>query len=107
MASSTVFSSELYTEVVQVIRGGEPDEDGMPLAGRVSPFTPTYNERSCACTCAPLPYGFWEAIDRLDPYAHDSGIWLRVLGEEDAENSPPLPEGATLIETRRVSYSLT
>ncbi|GAB3714073.1 hypothetical protein [Nocardiopsis oceani] len=97
-------SSEAYTEVVQIIQGGEPDEDGIPLAGRVSPFAPTLRDRSCACTCAPLPYGFWEDLDRLNPYNAQSAIWLRVLGT--AQTPPPLPEGAELIDTRRVTYEI-
>ncbi|WP_435113233.1 hypothetical protein [Nocardiopsis synnemataformans] len=104
MASTTVPGVELYTEVVQVIRGGEPDEDGIPLAGRVSPLAPTYNTRTCACSCGPLPHSLWESLDRLNPYDDDSDIWLRVLAEG---SNIPLPEGATLIETKRVSYRVT
>lgn len=106
MASSVAYcaSSEAYTEIVQVIKGGEPDEDGMPLAGRISPFSPTLRNRSCACTCAPLPYGFWEMLDRLNPYGDKSDIWLRVLGSND--QAPPLPDGAILIDTRTVTYQI-
>ncbi|GAA1465423.1 hypothetical protein NE857_16585 [Nocardiopsis exhalans] len=106
MASSisVCVSSEAYTEIVQVIRGGEPDEDGMPLAGLISPFASTLRNPHCACTCAPLPYGFWEMLDRLNPYGDKSDIWLRTLGSE--QKAPPLPEGATLIDTRRVTYEI-
>ncbi|WP_026116476.1 hypothetical protein [Nocardiopsis valliformis] len=106
MASSTAacILSEAYTEVVQVIQGGEPDEDGMPLAGLISPFASTLRNQRCACTCAPLPYGFWEMLDRLNPYGYKSDIWLRVLIAN--EKAPPLPEGATLIDTRRVTYQI-
>lgn len=55
----------------------------------------------CACTCVQLPYGFWEMLDRLNPYGDKSGIWLRVLTFD--EKAPPLPEGATLIDSRRVT----
>ena len=96
--------SEAYTEVVQVIKGGEPDEDGMPLAGLSSPFAATLRNQRCACTCAPLPYGFWEMLDRLNPYGDKSDIWLRVLTFD--EKAPPLPEGATLIDSRRVTYQV-
>ncbi|WP_017596803.1 hypothetical protein [Nocardiopsis lucentensis] len=102
MASTIVPSVELYTEVVQVIRGGEPDDDGISLAGRISPLTPTYNTRTCACSCMPLPHSLWEYLERLNPYADDSDVWLRVLCEDD--DGAALPEGATLIGSRRVSY---
>lgn len=105
MASTAVPVVEMYTEVVQVVRGGEPDEDGISLAGRVSPLTPSFNTRTCACSCAPLLHSLWESLDRLRPYADDSDIWLRVLSEGDEGSA--LPEGATLIETRRVSYRVT
>jgi hypothetical protein len=104
MASTTVTPVDLYTEVVQVIRGGEPDDEGISLAGRISPLAPSLNARTCACTCAPFPHGLWEFLDRLNPYARNSDIWLRVIGEDD--DGSELPEGATLIETRRVSYSV-
>lgn len=104
MTSTFVTASEMYTEVVQVIRGGEPDEDGVPLAGRVSPLTLTYSTRPCACSCLPLPHSLWEFLDRLNPYTDDSDIWLRVLREGD---EAPLPTGATLIESREVSYRIT
>ncbi|MEV2273945.1 hypothetical protein AB0I72_00035 [Nocardiopsis sp. NPDC049922] len=105
MASTTVSSADLYTEVVQVIRGGEPDDDGISLAGRISPLTPTYNTRTCACSCMPLPHSLWEFLEKLDPYADDSGVWLRILREDD--DGTDLPEGATLIDSRRVSYRVT
>ncbi|KOX22069.1 hypothetical protein [Nocardiopsis sp. NRRL B-16309] len=57
----------------------------------------------CACLCAPLPCALWELLDSLDAYAYDSRIWLRVLPEDFEE---PLPEGATLIATKRVSYGV-
>lgn len=104
MVSPAPPHTDAYTEIVQIIKGGEPDENGMPLAGRVSPFASTLRERKCACSCAPLPYDFWEELDRLKPYHRDSDIWLRVLSEE--ETPPPLPEGAELLDTRRVTYSL-
>jgi hypothetical protein len=104
MVSTSEVPVDLTTEVVQVIEDGEPDDDGMPLAGRISPFAPSISTRTCACLCAPLPYALWELLDSLDAYAYDSRIWLRVLPEDFDE---PLPEGATLIATKRVSYSVT
>lgn len=104
MVSTPVSPVGLTTEVVQVIQGGEPDDDGMPLAGRVSPFAPSISTRTCACMCAPLPYALWELLESLDAYSYDSRIWLRVLPEDFEE---PLPEGATLVATKRVSYSVT
>ncbi|QVQ52799.1 hypothetical protein J4H86_02935 [Spiractinospora alimapuensis] len=98
--ASTSMPSDLYTEVVQVFRGGEPDDDGFSLAGRISPLTRSFNSHTCACACVPFPHSLWEFLDRLNPYALDSDIWLRVIGEDC---DLPLPEGATLIATRRVS----
>lgn len=104
MDSSPVPSGELVTEVVQVIRGGEPDDDGLPLAGLRSPFAPTLNRNACACHCAPLPYPLWESVERHDPYAPGSRVWLRVL---PPGCEPPLPEGAVLVTTHTVSYAVS
>lgn len=102
MASTITSESDLYTEVIQIIRGGEPDDEGIPLAGRISPLAPSLNTRTCACSCLLFGFGFWEALERLNPYRKDSDIWMRVFAEGDDEGG--LPEGAQLIETRRVSY---
>ncbi|WP_026116974.1 hypothetical protein [Nocardiopsis valliformis] len=102
MASTFVPDVELYTEVVQIIRGGEPDSDGISLAGRTSPLRPSYNASACACTCMPIANSLWEALERLSPYANNSEIWIRTLPE--GEKGDALPEGAEVIETRRVSY---
>jgi hypothetical protein len=102
MASTFVPDVELCTEVVQIIRGGEPDSDGISLAGRTSPLRPSYNASACACACMPIAYSLWEALEHLSPYADNSDIWIRTLPE--SEEGDPLPEGAEVIETRRVSY---
>ncbi|MFE1169923.1 MULTISPECIES: hypothetical protein [Nocardiopsis] len=102
MASTFVPDVELYTEVIQIIRGGEPDENGISLAGRISPLAPSYNTQTCACSCVAIGHSFWERLDRLNPYRKDSDIWMRVLLEGDDEGG--LPEGASVVETRRVSY---
>ena len=103
MLSTKASLADITTEVVQVIRGGEPDEDGVPLAGRISPFAPNLNERTSACICAPLPYSLWETLASLNAFADDSGIWLRVLTEDE---NPPLPEGSVLITTKQVSFGV-
>ncbi|MGW9349459.1 hypothetical protein [Nocardiopsis flavescens] len=102
--SSTLPDHGLYTEIVQVIRGGEPDEDGISLVGHRSPMSFSLNRRSCACTCAPFPYSLWEFLDRLNPYEEESGIWLRILPPDSTDAA--LPPGATLVASKRVSYEI-
>lgn len=104
MASSTLSDAELYTEIVQVIQGGEPDEDGISLVGLRSPISSSLNPGRCACTFAPFLHSLWDFLDRWSPYDEENRIWLRVLPADCANTS--LPPGATLLDTRRVSYEI-
>ncbi|MEU3019602.1 MULTISPECIES: hypothetical protein [unclassified Nocardiopsis] len=101
MASTTLSQAPLITDIVQIIRGGEPDEHGVSLAGRLSPSAPRYH-RECACSCVGIADYFWERLDRLNPYGKNSGFWLRVVSEDFEDEG--LPEGATIVETIRVSH---
>ncbi|MDT0332136.1 hypothetical protein [Nocardiopsis lambiniae] len=104
MASSTLPGQGLYTEIVQVLRGGEPDEDGISLVGLRSPVSSNINPGRCACTFAPFLHSLWDFLDRWNPYEEKNGIWLRIL-PADCVNTA-LPPGATLLDTRRVSYEV-
>ncbi|GLU50518.1 hypothetical protein [Nocardiopsis ansamitocini] len=84
---------------VQVVKGGEVDEDtGISLAGKRSPRYAGLNQH-CACYCAPLPHDLWEAIERHDLYSPRTDVWLRVLDHGD---TAPLPEGARVLMSRTV-----
>ncbi|TDQ54434.1 hypothetical protein [Actinorugispora endophytica] len=86
--------------LVQVLKGGEPDDHGLSLAGRRSPLRPAITG-ACACATAVLPYDLWEALERHDLYSPDTDVWVRVI---DPDAPDPLPEGAVLLETRTVVY---
>lgn len=89
---------ELSVSVVQVVKGGEPDEHGISLARRRSPLGSAFS-RSCACSGAVLPYGLWETIDQYDLYSPGTDVWVRTISPGD---NSPLPEGAVLLASHTV-----
>ncbi|TDQ54297.1 hypothetical protein [Actinorugispora endophytica] len=101
MSASVPDGVQLHTALIQVIKGGEPDDDGMSLAGRRSPLRPPITG-SCACAATALAFDLWEALERHDLYSSDTDIWIRAV-EPDVP-AAPLPEDAVLLETRTVVY---
>lgn len=99
----TTTQVDLTTSIVQIVKGGEPDEDGFSLSGRQSPRRISLCDTGCACRVAALLTDFWELVEKYDVYSPKSDIWLRIvpLGE-----AAPLPEGATLLEERSLFYGI-
>ncbi|CAM3631295.1 hypothetical protein GCM10009799_48850 [Nocardiopsis rhodophaea] len=104
MSATQYATPDVSITVVQVIKGGEPDDDGVSLAGLRSPLKPTLNARHCACGCAPMPYSLWEALERYDVYSDHTDLWVRTLSPGD---TTPLPDGASVIGTWTVSCSVS
>ncbi|GAA1092841.1 hypothetical protein [Nocardiopsis composta] len=95
---------EATTTVVQLVKGGEPDEDGASLAGLRSPYGPALlDTRRCACGCVPLLASFWERLERYRPYSDGTDLWVRTC---DPDAVPPLPEGASVVAAWTVSCSV-
>ncbi|WP_017593256.1 hypothetical protein [Nocardiopsis potens] len=103
MSSSLLKAGEATTTIVQLIKGGEPDEDGSSLAGLCSPYRPVMDTRRCACGCVPLLSSLWEALERYRPYASDTDLWVRTC---DPDSVPPLPEGASVVAAWTVSCTV-
>ncbi|PSL00756.1 hypothetical protein CLV63_101232 [Murinocardiopsis flavida] len=99
----TTTQVDLTTSIVQIIKGGEPDEDGFTLIGHESPRRITLCATGCACRATALMVDFWELVEQYDVYSPKTDIWLRIipLGE-----TAPLPEGASLLEERSVFYGI-
>ncbi|GLU47978.1 hypothetical protein [Nocardiopsis ansamitocini] len=100
----SIKSTDVSTTIVQLIKGGEPDDAGVSLAGMVSPLTPTLGLRQCACCCVPMPYDLWETLDRHDLYSRDTDLWIRTILPGD---TAPLPKGAVILQSRTVSCSVS
>lgn len=91
-------SVSLSVSIVQVVDGGEPDDNGLCFAGMRSPLDGGFGRR-CACAAAVLPYDLWESIERHDLYSHGTSVWVRTIEPDD---TTPLPDGAVVLETHTV-----
>ncbi|MFW5420577.1 hypothetical protein J0910_28585 [Nocardiopsis sp. CNT-189] len=103
MSFSLLDAGEATTTIVQLVKGGEPDDDGTSLAGLLSPYRPVLDGRRCACGCVPLLSTLWEALEHYRPYASGTDLWVRTC---EPNGVPPLPEGASVVAAWTVSCAV-
>ncbi|MFC3996952.1 hypothetical protein ACFOVU_13560 [Nocardiopsis sediminis] len=96
---------ELTTTTIQVVKGGNPDDDelGIRLSDVRSPIGSSYSGMPCACGRTYLLYRLWEDLKQYDLFSRGTDLWLRAV---DGDDAPPLPAGAAVIDQRTVMLGI-
>ncbi|MBB4933190.1 hypothetical protein F4561_004010 [Lipingzhangella halophila] len=94
---------ELRATLVQVVKGGEPDECGFSLSDVRSPHALSYFGPGCACGRTVLLFELWERLEHLDLFSRGTDLWLRTVPPDWPD---PLPDGATLLEEHTVMVGI-